>query len=256
MLRKSLKILALVAALGLSAPQAKGNSLVMEKVLRIAQAISVVQPNLPEEKYIEYALAIYRASKRYQIRPTTLVAIAQQETSFREGLPEGAAGEIGITQILKRWRKNPKFIREFGNITIKDLGDPSKSFLYSAWLLRVLKDNEKPGALPYWSYYNARKFRHRLRYFTHVNRHLNRIRKGLPTVVAKRAVASKRRPQLAMAGFAPVPKQPPKASPKPELPEISKKLIPKAKTSANEKPTKSEIGKQAALRSVSLTPGT
>src|SRR5690606_12611400 len=108
---------------------------------------------------------------------------------------------------------NPKFIREFGNVTVRDLHDPSKGFLYSAWILRQLKDNEKPGALPYWSYYNARKFRHRLKYFTHVSRHMKKIREGLPVVVAKREAKA----NVAMAGVVPLPARKP-AQAKPALP--------------------------------------
>ncbi len=85
----------------------------MEEVIHIANAINVVNPHLDDGKYLEYAVGIHRAAVKYAIEPTILIAIAQQETGFRENLPEGAAGEIGIIQIRKMWLKNAKFLSEF-----------------------------------------------------------------------------------------------------------------------------------------------
>lgn len=65
----------------------------MQDVVKIARAISVVQPTLDDGKYLEYALGIYRASKKYNVEPSVLISITKQETSFREDLPEGAAGD-------------------------------------------------------------------------------------------------------------------------------------------------------------------
>ena len=150
----------------------------MGKVLEIAHAIAAVQPRLPEPKYIEYAMGIYRAAKKYGVRPSLLIAITYQETSFREKLPEGRAGELGITQILKRWLNNPKFRAEFKNADHRTMRKPSKSFLYSAWILAELKQTVQPDALPYWSYYNAVSFEPRLRYYSRVNRHLEKIKRN------------------------------------------------------------------------------
>lgn len=153
----------------------------MQDVVKIARAISVVQPTLDDGKYLEYAYGIYRASKKYNVEPSVLISITKQETSFREDLPEGAAGEIGICQIRKMWLKQPKFKREFGaNKTIRDLKKPSRSFLFAAWILKELKSQTvvTKGSLPYWSYYNAVRFSPRLKYFLAVNKNIAMLKKN------------------------------------------------------------------------------
>ena len=164
-----------------------------EDVARIARAISLVQPFRPDHKYVQYALAIYKASRRYAVDPAVLIAIAQQETSFREDLPEGRAGELGICQVLKRWASHRGFAREFGKVRRKDFLNAEKSFLYAAWILKALSQEKRHGAtLPFWSYYNARKFHNRFKYFVAVNRHLAVLKRnesefrgmGLPFLVA------------------------------------------------------------------------
>lgn len=157
---------------------------VMEDALKIAHAISVLQPRLSNEKYIEYGMGIYRASKEYSIPSSLLIAIAYQETSFRENLPEGRAGEIGITQILKRWLRNKIFRKEFKHASIEKLKKPSYGFLYSAWILHNLKHTTKPGRLPYWSYYNARRYDPRAKYYQRIRRHLKKIERNLPRIEA------------------------------------------------------------------------
>ena len=149
----------------------------MSEVVKIARAISVVQPRLDEAKYIEYALGIYRASRRYEIDSDVLIAIAQQETGFRENLPEGAAGEIGICQIRKQWLKSKLFRDEFDRPTLKDLKHPAKNFMMAALILRDLKQSVTSKTLPYWSYYNARKFENRFKYFLLVNRNIAALRR-------------------------------------------------------------------------------
>lgn len=149
----------------------------MGEVVKIARSIHLVQPNLDDAKYIEYAVGIYRASRQYDVDPDVLMAITQRETSFRENLPEGKAGEIGICQILKSWLKNRKFRSEFRNASLKDMHKSAKSFLFAAWILRDLKESSRGGTLPYWSYYNARRYENRFKYFISVNRNLNVLRK-------------------------------------------------------------------------------
>lgn len=147
-------------------------------VKQIQKAILHVQPRLSGHKAWLYGTAIYSAAERYGIEPETLVAIAQQESSFRADLPEGAAGEIGICQIRRSWLQNPKFREEFGNASLKDLKNPTKNFLYAAWLLHELKKRATIGALPYWSFYNAVHFKNRFRYYVLVNRRIAHVRKS------------------------------------------------------------------------------
>lgn len=149
----------------------------MKEVVKIAKAISVVNPRLQEAKYVEYGLGIYRAWKRYDIEPAILIAIAQQETGFRENLPEGGAGEWGITQIRKNWLQNAKFKAEFPGATEADLKKPSKSFLMAAWILRDLRKTASSRTLPFWSYYNAVRFENRFKYFLLVNRNISALQK-------------------------------------------------------------------------------
>jgi len=150
----------------------------MKDVVKIARAISVVRPNLEDAKYLEYGLGIYRASRRYNVEPSVLIAITQQETGFREGLPEGKAGELGICQILKNWLKNPRFRAEFRNAREKDFASPAKSFMFSAWILSDLKNRITTGSLPYWSFYNANKFHNRFKYFMAVNRYVAALKRN------------------------------------------------------------------------------
>lgn len=150
----------------------------MKDVVKIARAINVVQPRLDDGKYLEYALGIYRASMKYNIEPSVLIAITQQETGFREGLPEGAAGEQGICQILKSWLNNPKFKAEFKTATLKDFKKTSKSFMFAAWILLDLKKRITSGSLPYWSFYNANKFHNRFKYFLYVNKYVAMLKKN------------------------------------------------------------------------------
>jgi hypothetical protein len=157
----------------------------MGEVLKIARAISVVQPYLENSKYIEYALGIRRAAQKYGVEPSVLIAITQQESGFRENLREGRAGEIGICQIIKSWLLNPRFIREFGNVSKWDLRRPAKSFLYAAWILRNLKAEAISRTLPYWSYYNSKHFEARLKYFLRVNRNIAMLRKAFPVFAAQ-----------------------------------------------------------------------
>lgn len=147
-------------------------------VLKIARGIKVVHPRLKDKKYLEYALGIYRAAIKYQIEPSVLIAITQQETAFRPNLPEGKAGERGICQVLKGWLKNPKFRTEFRNATLADFSEPAKSFQFAAWILADLKKRVKSKTLPYWSYYNANKFHNRFKYFLRVNRYVAALKKN------------------------------------------------------------------------------
>ena len=178
-MKKVLSIVLLSVSFFSSATPVRGQKLSsneMKFVLRIAKAINAVHPRLSEKKYMEYALGIYRASVRYQVEPVLLIAIANQETNFREKLPEGLAGERGICQIRKMWLNNPYFIKEFNVQTTTDLENPSKSFLFAAWILSNLKKDAKKGTIPYWSYYNSVKFENRLRYYLGVSRYLGQIK--------------------------------------------------------------------------------
>ena len=147
-------------------------------VVSVARAIKAVQPYLGETKLMEYGLGILRASKKFDIDASVLIAITQQETAFRPNLPEGRAGEHGICQIRKMWLKQPAFKREFKNPTISDLHRPAKSFLMAAWILRDLKSRvSNHKILPWWSYYNAVRFENRFKYYVAVNRNFAKLRK-------------------------------------------------------------------------------
>jgi hypothetical protein len=146
-------------------------------VVKLAQAIRALNPRLDDKKYVEYALGIFRAAKRFELDPHLLVAIAQQETGFRENIPEGAAGEIGICQIRKNWAKNKKFAADMGNPKIADFRIPSKNFMMAAWILKDLQRSEREKSVPFWAYYNARRFENRFKYYLLVNRHLSVLKK-------------------------------------------------------------------------------
>ncbi|MBY0369434.1 transglycosylase SLT domain-containing protein [bacterium] len=191
---KSLNILILwLASTAVAAPWSQEDA--MQGALKIAQGIRVVQPSLSDAQYITYGIAIQRAAKRYGIHPSVLISIAQQESGFRTGLKEGPAGEIGICQVLKHWLKNPKFIREFGYLTIDDLNRPAFSFKAAAWILADLRDSSLSGPLPFWTYYNSREFKNRFKYYLKVSRNVAALRKGAPAVYSDTTlVAASQRP--------------------------------------------------------------
>jgi soluble lytic murein transglycosylase-like protein len=144
-------------------------------VEQIERAILWVKPSMENERISIYAKAISKASKQFRIDPVTLIAIAHQESSFRENLPMGKAGELGMLQIRRNWIKNPKFLKAFKKVREQDLKNPEKAFSYAAWILRDLRKSNRSGKLPFWTYYNARKFENRLRYYLRVKRHLTAI---------------------------------------------------------------------------------
>lgn len=150
------------------------------EVIKISKNIELAKPSLPDSKKLEYAVGIYKASREFGVSSNLLIAIAAQETSFREDLPEGRAGEFGIVQIRKNWMRNKHFRKYFKKAKTVDLMDPEKAFRYAAWILKDLKDNSPQGAIPYWSYYNARKFQPRFRYYLSVNQKLAYLNKGIP----------------------------------------------------------------------------
>lgn len=177
-------------------PLAEVTQKTMEEVAKLAQSIRALNPRLDDKKYVEYALGIFRAAKRFELDPHLLIAIAQQETGFREALPEGAAGEIGICQIRKNWVKHKKFSAEMGNPTLADFAIPSKNFMMAAWILKDLKDNEREKSVPYWAYYNARRFENRFKYYLLVNRYLSVLKKEEAKLRAASRVLSASRDEV------------------------------------------------------------
>lgn len=162
----------------------------MLEIVRMARLIAFTQPNLHSTKYFEYGYGILMASQTYGIDPILLISIIHQETSFRENLPTGKAGEIGIAQIRKAWLKNPLFVREFGSLKANHLKDPIRAFTYAAWILKDLKSIERPSrTLPFWCYYNSKQFENRLKYFLSVNRNIVNLRKNDPDL-SDRSLAS------------------------------------------------------------------
>ncbi len=167
------------------------------RVSELSQAISTLQPRLVAAKKWELAEGIYRAATHYKIDPILLMSLTYQESSFRENLPEGAHGELGICQIRKSWLANEMFRKEFPKATRTDLLKPAKNLMYGAWILSKLKVQALRSGwdLPYWSFYNAAQFAPRFRYYLAVNRHLvklsNRGRIGRAIAIA----GSKRAPR-------------------------------------------------------------
>jgi hypothetical protein len=154
----------------------------MQEVLKIARGVAAVQPFLPNAKYVAYAIAIHKASQRFNIHPALLISIAQQESGFRADLPEGPAGEIGICQILKSWLNHTGLKREFGKLSIRDLKKPSISFQIAAWILKDLEQRVDTGSLPFWSFYNSPNFKHRLTYFQRVSTKIAALRNKAPEI--------------------------------------------------------------------------
>lgn len=152
----------------------------MQEVIKISKNVGLAKPSLPDSKKLEYAVGIFKASKKFGIQPNLLIAIAAQETSFREDLPEGKAGEFGIVQIRKIWVKNPKLRRHFKNIKLKDLNVPEKAFSFAAWILNDLRRSAPKSSIPFWSFYNARGFEPRFKYFLAVNQKLSYLNQGVP----------------------------------------------------------------------------
>lgn len=163
-----------LAALGFSEENRAADETRLQ-VREVEQAIQWVRPQLPQQRIALFAHAIVAAGKKYGVEPLTLVAIAHQESSFRENLPTGRAGEVGMLQIRKVWLKNPKFRRAFKKATVADLKNPEKAFHFAAWILKDLKRGSRGESLPYWTYYNARKFQNRFKYYLRVKRHLTAI---------------------------------------------------------------------------------
>jgi len=169
--------------------------------LSLARSIAQVHPYLPKRKRLRYSLAIVKAAKYYRVDPVLLAAMAYQESSFRENLGRGPAGEYGIAQICEHWLRKPDFVKRFGHRKPADLNNPFKAFHYMAWILSTLKNSVKSKTLPYWTHYNSKSYVHRLAYSRKVQRHLDRLegpfrqnRKKISAIVAR-----KRKKQLRLA---------------------------------------------------------
>lgn len=142
----------------------------LKQVYSVAKAISRIQPYLSDAKYLSYAHGIYQAAAEFDLNPLVLVAIIQKESSFREGLPEGAAGELGICQIRKNWLENEKFRTYFQDADEQQFETPRQAFRFAAWILADLKKSRKNGELPYWTFYNSPVKTHRMNYYVRVQR--------------------------------------------------------------------------------------
>lgn len=182
-MKKKLSFIFLTLGLSLwagSNPKDPYDHLNPRSLKNIQKAIKGVKPSLDEARVERYAKAIQKSALKFEIDPLTLVVIAHQESSFRENLPEGPAGELGMLQIRKNWIENPKLRKHFKNLRMSDLKSPEKAFEIAAWILSDLKRARGKGKLPFWTYYNAKKLKNRLQYYVRVKRHLatieNRIR--------------------------------------------------------------------------------
>lgn len=136
-----------------------------------------LNPSMHSSKVELFAGYIKAASERYDVDPTILVAISFQESSFRENLPEGAAGELGVCQVQKYWVYDPRFIREFGWIQEQHLASSEFNYLAAAWILDQVRTQygDNDATTPYWSYYNSVTPRYRVAYFKRVMRHLSKL---------------------------------------------------------------------------------
>lgn len=143
-------------------------SVIQTNILRLA-------PTMKESRAHEFASYIFDASTKYQIDPAVLVAISFQESSFRENLPEGAAGEVGVCQVLKSWIADARFKREFGRLTIAKLAATRFNYIAAAWILAQVRDQYGDDVAPFWSYYNSATLRHRVAYFKRVAKHLAKL---------------------------------------------------------------------------------
>lgn len=135
-----------------------------------------LNPYMHPEKVASFAAYIRDASDRYEIDPSVLVAISFQESSFRENLPEGPAGELGVCQIQKYWVYDPRFVREFGRVTFRKLSSTRFNYLVAAWILDQARNQYGDDAVtPFWTYYNSAILKYRLAYFKRVVRHLSKL---------------------------------------------------------------------------------
>lgn len=155
------------------------------QIVRVAEEIHRLAPHLGANRVRTHAASILRASLRYHVEPQIMVAITFQESSFRENLPEGAAGELGICQIRKAWLAESSFRSEFPKATEASLKRSETSFTYEAWILSKYK--RKGDRMPYWSRYNSSNPEARSVYISLVNRHLRKLGFDLK---AERSVAS------------------------------------------------------------------
>jgi hypothetical protein len=140
------------------------------------KAVGVLSPRLSKERAIQYSLGAVVAGNHYQVDPMLLIAIAFQESSLREKLPEGPAGERGICQVLKSWATNNKFRKEFGVVRDSDFDVASNNFKFAAWILH--QNNHQYASrteLPAWTFYNAQARAARARYYAKVSYHLARV---------------------------------------------------------------------------------
>jgi hypothetical protein len=149
-------------------------------VADLMQAALILKPRMNASKATSLAIGARAAAKRYNVDPYLLLSIAFQESSFREGLPKGPAGELGVCQVIYSWASNPSFVKEFGHRTEQDFRSVSNSFKYAAWILHTVRKERKASPeLPVWTFYNGYAVHARARYFKKVSVHLVAINGGL-----------------------------------------------------------------------------
>lgn len=177
----SLKLILLVFSLTCSIPNSFAKSGRLEpnllRIRKIAKAIQLLQPRLKPTLSWRYASHIELASKAFDVNPNILIAIAMQESGFKQHWGKGNSGELGIMQIRSVWLQDPQFKKQFPWAEIKHLMLPKTSFLFAAWILKHYSKNRPPSPLPHWAYYNANKYKNRLKYSSYVGRHLARLKK-------------------------------------------------------------------------------
>ena len=150
----------------------------VDTVNHIVRAVSSLSPRISVQKATYYAISAVLAAQSvhspdFYLDPVLLIAIAFQESSLRETLPEGPAGELGICQVRKSWRHNPAFIARFGEVSEASFNSASSSFQYAAWIMKEnAKLYKKVGDLPTWTYYNSHSKNARTVYYIKVSLHL------------------------------------------------------------------------------------
>lgn len=70
---------------------------------KISKMIKAVQPNLSDKKREKISLALYRASKKFQVDPKIMVAIISTESGF-DNAAVSSSGDLSLAQInTKVW---------------------------------------------------------------------------------------------------------------------------------------------------------
>lgn len=105
----------------------------------IANMISVVQPEMNEEKRDEMAAMIAKISKKFSIRPEIFVSIIDTESNFQTGMVS-STGDLSLAQInVEVWNKEFARMNLPGIDKQRVVSDLEYSLTFMAEILSVLK---------------------------------------------------------------------------------------------------------------------